>query len=289
MTQLDSVLRDARQQLCAALALESKSAALEAQILLAHALNKPRAYLLASPNEELSCGDIALFVNFLQRRLRGEPIAYILGKREFYGFELCVSQDVLIPRPETELLIDIALSHLPEQQPIQILDLGTGSGAIALALAKLRPDAQVTAVDNSLKALAVAQHNADQLALSNARFFVSNWFDAFTPSEQFDLIIANPPYVAENDPHLHQGDVRFEPLSALTSGVDGLDDIRHIARAAPAYLAPDGLLMIEHGYNQQDTIINLLNALNFWDVTGHRDFADVARVTTGKKSRDMLK
>ena len=288
MTQLGSVLREARQQLCAALTLEPNVAALEAQILLAYALNKPRAYLLASPTAELNNLDLSLFASLLQRRLSGVPIAYILGKREFYGFEFCVTPDVLIPRPETELLVELALAYIPEQQPIQILDLGTGSGAIALSLAKLRPYAQVTAVDISPKALLVAQQNADKLALSNVHFLESDWFNALNPAQQFDLIIANPPYVAKNDPHLRQGDVQFEPLIALASGADGLDDIRHIARAAPAFLSPNGLLLIEHGYNQQDTIITLLLSLDFAAVTGHRDLADVARVTSGKKSRNMM-
>jgi len=261
---------------------------LEAQILLAHALHKTRSYLLANPNLEIDAVNLKAFTSLLQRRLSGEPIAYILGKREFYGIEYSVTPDVLIPRPETELLVDLALAFIPEQQPYQILDLGTGSGAIALSLAKLRPEAQVTAVDISPKALAVAQQNANRLALRNVRFFLSGWFAALNPSTQFDLIIANPPYVAESDPHLSQGDVRFEPLLALKSGVDGLDDIRNIVRAAPAFLCLNGHILIEHGYNQQDKIIELLLALGFDAVAGHRDLAGQARVSYGKKSINMM-
>lgn len=285
---LDTVLRDARQQLSAALSLEPKIAALEAQILLAHALHKPRSYLLANPSSELDTVNLATFTSLLQRRLSGEPIAYILGKREFYGFEFRVTPDVLIPRPETELLVDLALALIPEQMPFQILDLGTGSGAIALSLAKLRPEAQVTAVDISPKALAVTQYNTDNLALHNVRFYLSDWFAALNPSTQFDLIIANPPYVAENDPHLSQGDVRFEPLLALKSGVDGFDDIRNIVRAAPAFLCPNGHILIEHGYNQQDKIIELLLALGFDAVADHRDLAGQGRVSYGKKPINMM-
>ena len=284
MTQISLVLRNARNQLNTALSLAPNIAALEAQILLAHALNQSRAYLLAHPEATLNESTVFLFTDLLHRRLKGEPIAYILGHREFFGFDFCVTPDVLIPRPETELLVTLALERIPLQHPIQVLDLGTGSGAIAVTLAKLRPQALVTAVDISPCALAVARQNAARLGTSNVRFIQSDWFEALDPSKQFDLIVSNPPYIAVNDPHLQQGDVRFEPISALHSGAGGLDAIRHIAQEFLRFSAPNGWLLFEHGFNQQRACADIMTSLNFTDIFFHLDLADHPRVSGGKKS-----
>ena len=289
MIPLGLVLRDARSQLSETLSLELNVAALEAQILLAHTFNKSRTYLLAHPEVTLHEVALSAFAALLQRRLKGEPLAYILGRREFYGLEFYVTPDVLIPRPETELLVELALALMPDQQPIQVLDLGTGSGAIALAIAKLRPCAVVTAVDSAPKALKVAQRNADRLALSNVRFIESDWFRGLNHSAPFNLIVSNPPYVAQNDPHLFQGDVQFEPRQALQSGADGLSDIRSIAQAAQRFLAPHGQLLLEHGYNQQVITKALLLSLGYTNVTGYHDFAGQPRVTCGKRAQNMMK
>jgi len=284
VTTLGVALRDARSRLMAALALEPDIAALEAHVLLGHAMNKARAYLLAHPEAELDCNNRAAFDALLQRRLSGEPIAYILGQREFYGFEFSVTPAVLIPRPETELLVELALECIPPQQPMQILDLGTGSGAIAVTLAKLRPQALITAVDVSPDALAIARQNAARLRTDNIRFIASDWFQALDPTSQFDLIIANPPYIAANDPHLQQGDVRFEPLNALQSGADGLDAIRRIAQESQRFLTPNGQLMFEHGYNQQEACANILASFAYANINCQRDLAKQPRVSSGKKS-----
>jgi release factor glutamine methyltransferase len=278
------VLRDARSRLIAALSLQPDVAGLEANVLLGHALKKSRAYLLAHPELDLDDASLAPFTALLNRRLTGEPIAYVLGQREFYGLEFSVTPDVLIPRPETELLVELALAHIPSDQPSQILDLGSGSGAIALTLAKLRPQALVTAVDVSPQALTITRQNATRLKVSNVCFIESDWFEALDPSRHFDLIVSNPPYVAQDDPHLRQGDVRFEPIRALQSGADGLQDIRRIAQESLRFLPVNGHLLFEHGYNQKDACAALLSALGYSAIKCQRDLAGQYRVTSGKKS-----
>ena len=284
MTTLSLALRAARSRLTRTLALEPAIAGLEAHVLLGHALNKTRAYLLAHPEAALDDNQTTAFESLLQRRLSGEPIAYILGRREFYGLEFSVSPAVLIPRPETELLVELALEHTPLQKPMRILDLGTGSGAIALTLAKLRPQALVTAVDVAPDALTIAQQNATRLEVRNIRFIESDWFQALNPGSQFDLIVANPPYIAANDPHLQQGDVRFEPIGALHSGSDGLDAIRHIAQESHRFLTPNGLLFFEHGFDQQLACTSILASFSYVDIACHRDLSNQPRISSGKKS-----
>lgn len=284
MSTVAEALRDARSRLLSTLDLEATVASLEAHVLLGHALNKSRAYLLAHPDTELGSAQSAAFDALLQRRLHGEPIAYILGQREFYGLDFSVTPAVLIPRPETELLVELALERIPPQQPMRILDLGTGSGAIALTLAKLRPLAQLTAVDVSPEALTVARHNAERLGVSNIRFIQSDWFQALAGDTQFDLVVANAPYIAETDPHLRQGDVRFEPSSALRSGADGLDDIRHIVAQARPYLSAHGWLMLEHGYDQADACARLMQKFGYVEISGHHDLSGQPRLTIGRKS-----
>jgi len=263
--------------------LGSDEATLEARLLLQQVLNVNHAWLIAHADDTLTPDQHATFKALLQRRLNGDPIAHILGEREFFGLPLKVTPDTLIPRPDTETLVEQALQTIPEHAVCQVLDLGTGTGAIALAIAKYRPLAIVTAVDASKAALVVATENANNLGLNNVSFQYSDWFSQLQV-QRFDMIVSNPPYIAENDPHLSQGDVRFEPKSALTSGADGLDDIRHIITHAPEYLRPNGWLMLEHGYDQAQAVAELLAQAQFSNI-GHRlDLAGIQRVTFGMVS-----
>ena len=221
----------------------------------------------------------------LKRRLTGEPIAYILGAREFYGLNLKVTADTLIPRPDTETLVEAALAKISPQEKSQILDLGTGTGAIALAIAKHCPQSLVTAVDASQAALNVAIENAQNLAITNINFILSDWFAALireNNEQKFDIIVSNPPYIEASDAHLKQGDLRFEPLSALASGEDGLDAIRTIITQDPQYLNPRGWLLLEHGYNQANKVVDLLKLAGFSEIDHVKDLAGINRVTLGQ-------
>jgi release factor glutamine methyltransferase len=249
----------------------------EARLLLCHVIGVSHAVLEAHPEGKVSPQDAASFRALVARRAAGEPVAYLIGHREFYGLDFQVTPAVLIPREETELLVDIAV----EQPAQRILDLGTGSGCLAIAVAKQLPQARVTAVDASAAALAVAQANAARHAVS-VRFLLGDWF-APVEGERFDLILANPPYVAEADPHLSQGDVRFEPRSALAAGSEGLDDIRRIVAGAGAHLVPGGRLYFEHGYDQARAVAALLDAAGFVSIAQRRDLAGILRVTGGTR------
>jgi release factor glutamine methyltransferase len=271
------------EQLAAALELEPAGARIEVQSLLQHVLRQSRAWMLAHAEQALTAIQQAEYQGLLQRRLQGEPIAYLLGEREFYGLLLKVTPATLIPRPETELLVELALERMPQHQPCRVLDLGAGSGAIALAIAQARPAAMVTAADAAPAALEVARQNAQRLAIHNVRFVRSNWFAALA-GEDFDLIVSNPPYVAADDPHLQQGDLRFEPLSALASGADGLDDIRRIVGATPAHLRDEGWLLLEHGYDQAAKVRELLTQAGFQRVFSAPDLAGIERVSGGRRA-----
>jgi len=255
---------------------------LEARMLLERVLEKPRAWLIAHADEAPGPEAEQAFSALVERRLRGEPIAYILGKREFYGLEFQVTRAVLIPRPETELLVELALARIPENAAARVLDLGTGSGAIAVALAKARPRARLTAVELDYAALSVARANAKQHAVS-VRFFCGDWFGALQ-AERFDLIVSNPPYVAAGDAHLELGDVRFEPQRALVGGADGLDCIRAIVASAPAHLNPGAWLLLEHGYDQAEACRALLEAEGYGEVQSWPDLAGIARVSGGVRA-----
>lgn len=278
---LQALLNDARQRLIQALGLPPDEARSEAQILLRETLQVTRAWLIANAEQTLTDTQAADFEQLLQRRLQGEPVAYIFGRREFYGLELAVAPGVLIPRPDTETLVEAALTRIPAQAPLCVLDLGTGSGAIALAIAVNRPQASVTAVDRSEVALSIAQINADKLGATNLHLLHSDWFAALA-GETFDLIVSNPPYIANADPHLQQGDLRFEPPGALASGPDGLDDIRRIVAAAPEHLNANGWLLLEHGYDQAERVAELLDAAGFTEIGHAADLAGIQRVTLGK-------
>lgn len=272
-------LRESAARIVAALGLDSGSAAIEARALLASVLKADRAWLIAHSYDVVASESLSKFESLLERRLKGEPIAYILGAREFYGLDFRVSPDVLIPRPETELLVDLALARIPHNG--SVLDLGTGSGVIAISIAKHRADARVTAVDRSSAALLLAMQNGTMHDLHNVRFIESDWFEHLY-GERFDLIVSNPPYIAERDEHLEQGDLRFEPALALSSGPDGLDAIRGIIRNAPAYLEPWGWLLFEHGYDQGEICRELL-APEFDDVASFRDLSGIERVSGGRR------
>lgn len=255
-------------------------ASIDAPVLLAHALGVSRTWLVAHPDDALAPDDAAAFAVLAERRRGGEPVAYLTGRREFFGLSLAVSPAVLIPRPETETLVEFALARFAAATPLRVLDLGTGSGAIALAIAHSRPRASVLASDLSSVALEVARGNAGGLGLSNVEFVVSDWFEGIAAGP-FDIVVSNPPYIEAADPHLEQGDLRFEPRSALTPGTDGLAALRHIVAAAPCHLAAGGTLAVEHGYDQAAAVAAMLVAAGFVEVAATRDLAGIVRVSAG--------
>ncbi|HHA2393255.1 TPA: peptide chain release factor N(5)-glutamine methyltransferase [Stenotrophomonas maltophilia] len=256
----------------------------EAELLLLHVLDRPRSWLFAHATDPLAANDQAAFEALLARRVAGEPVAYLTGRRGFWTLDLEVDPATLIPRPETELLVELALERLPPDQSLQLADLGTGSGAIALALASERPQAQVLATDASPGALAVAARNAARHDLRNVRF-AEGGHDWYAPLQcaRCDLIASNPPYIASDDPHLEQGDLRFEPATALASGPDGLDDIRRIVDGGQAHLLPGGWLLIEHGWDQGEAIRALFEAAGFAEVQTVPDLEQRDRITLGRR------
>jgi release factor glutamine methyltransferase len=249
---------------------------LEAELLLVHVLGKPRSWLIAHADDVLDVAHAATFDHLVQRRQGGEPVAYITGRRGFWSLELEVTPATLIPRPETELLVELALERLPATA--RVADLGTGSGAIALSIARERPRVQVVATDASLDALTVAQRNAARLHIANVSFVHGDWFAPLF-GQRFDVIVSNPPYIEAGDAHLVQGDLRFEPASALASGPDGLDDIRRIVDGARAHLEPGGWLLMEHGWNQGDAVRAVLMAAGYRDVFTAQDLEQRDRVS----------
>ncbi len=258
---------------------------IDARMLLEYTLGVSHSFLLTYPDHVLTIQQLQEYFHWVRQRTDGMPVAYIVGKRDFFDLTFRVTQAVLIPRPETELLVELALKLISFDQPCRILDLGTGSGVIAITLAKHRPQAQVVAIDMSDEAIAISRWNAENLGVNNLRFLAGNWFDELS-KDKFDLIISNPPYVAEGDPHLQQGDLRFEPLIALSAGENGLTCIRHIIEASPSHLVDSGWLLLEHGYNQADECRQLLRDKDFSNICSYPDLAGIMRVTGGQK---MLK
>ncbi|OFZ86298.1 MAG: protein-(glutamine-N5) methyltransferase, release factor-specific [Betaproteobacteria bacterium RIFCSPLOWO2_12_FULL_62_58] len=264
-------LRDARK----------KIDALDARVLLCHVIKRDTAYLIAHGDAPLGCDDQRAFDALIARRVAGEPIAYITGRREFFGLDFKVSPAVLIPRPETELLVELALERIPRDKSCSVLDLGTGSGCMAVSIARHRPLARVMATDISSDALALARENARALDVHNIECAVGDWFGG-VDDRSFDLIVSNPPYVADGDPHLTLGDVRFEPRAALVAGADGLDCIRGIVAHGASHLAPGGWLMFEHGHDQAARCRKLLSRAGFAAVFSRRDVAGIERVSGGR-------
>lgn len=260
----------------------------EARLVMSHVLKREAAWLITHDETALDAATLRLFASLVARRAGGEPMAYLLGSREFYGREFHVAPGVLIPRPETELLVDIARQRIgtapvsnvnSEVNPIRVLDMGTGSGCIAISIALECSDSSVTGIDCSRTALEIAAGNAKSLG-TNIRLLESDWYSALT-GERFDLIVANPPYIATADPHLTQGDLRHEPPNALASGSDGLDSLRQIIAGAPAHLNPDGSLWLEHGYDQAPAVRRLLADAGFHSIEHHRDLAGIERISGG--------
>lgn len=263
----------------------------EAKILLAFVIEKhyqlPRSALLSRDEMELSLEALEQWRNLESKRLSGEPIAYLVGKRGFHDIELYVAPGVLIPRSETEILVEIALREIQAlNRPANILDLGTGSGAIALAIAHSAPQTIVTATDQSLEALAIAKMNAEQLGFSDrVQFTQGSWYKALKEATQFDVILSNPPYIAAGDSHLSEGDLRFEPASALTDGAGGLSCLEAIILQVHPYLKPGGLVAVEHGFDQSDAVVNLMKAAQLQEIQVHKDLAGHCRAVSGRKSK----
>lgn len=257
---------------------------LDARVLLQAALGVSHAYLAAHPDHVVAGERLARYLALAARRAAGEPVAYLTGEREFFSLEFKVTPAVLIPRPETELLVELALERIPQDASCRVLDLGTGSGCVAISIAKHRPHARVTATDRSRHALEIAAENARALGAHNIDFAQSDWFAAIG-GERFEVIVSNPPYIAEDDPHLRQGDLPFEPRQALTAGPDGLNCIREIVAQANHHLVSGGWLMFEHGYDQTERCRALLGAAGFAEVFSQRDLAGIERVSGGRATK----
>jgi release factor glutamine methyltransferase len=267
----------------------SSTPRLDAQLLLMHVLQVSKTYLFANPEKLLTQQNIDTFQFLLKRRQQGEPVAYIVGYKEFWSLDFMVDNRVLIPRPETELLIELAMDLLQDVVEPMIADLGTGSGAIAISITKSLSNSFCAAVDNSREAIQVAIRNAKHLDVNNIEFICGDFFKALAKShaQQFDLIVSNPPYIADDDQHLEQGDIRFEPISALTSGADGLDSIKTIVSQAHKFLKSGGFLLLEHGYDQADAITELMRKHNYINIRTEQDLAGLDRVTLGSRSHDV--
>mgnify|MGYP001076049615 CR=1 FL=1 len=259
------------------------SARLDAEVLLGHVLGRSRAHLYTWPEQALTDDEAERFDVLISRRAAGEPVAHLTGHREFWDLELRVTPDTLIPRPETELLVEAALDRIPTDADWNLADLGTGSGAIALALAGERPKCSLVAVEKSAPALAVARTNAVRAGLANVRWLAGSWFEPLGTA-RFQVIVSNPPYVREGDPHLIEGDVRFEPHSALTSGSDGLDAVRQLVFGAPPYLEAAGWLLMEHGFDQGDAVRRLFHDAGYVNIFTKRDLGELERISGGQRA-----
>jgi len=260
----------------------SDTPALDAQVLMAHVLDQNRTYIFVHARDNLSADQKTRFDELIDRRATGTPVAYLTGNREFWSLPVAVTPDTLIPRPETELLVELALEKIPGNDKLVIADIGTGSGAIALAIASERPNCRIVATDPSAAALEVAKANAVRLGLANIEFRAGRNLEPLAELE-FDLVVSNPPYVAASDPHLEQGDARFEPRSALAAGADGLDVIRTLVDQSRAHLYKGGWLMIEHGYDQEQAVNDLFVQAGYQNVECYRDLADQPRATIGQR------
>lgn len=274
MLTIKEILQDAALQFSSI----TETPVLDAELLLAHVLKCSRTVFHTWPQRTISQSDYQLFSNLSQQHAQGVPVAYLIGKQEFWKFSLKVTPTVLIPRPETELLVEVALQLFAHQEDIAVVDLGTGSGAVALALAYEQPSWQITAVDTSATVLAIAQENAKQLGLSRVHWAQSNWFAALA-NQQFNLIVSNPPYIAPGDPHLAA--LQYEPQNALVAADQGLAALREIIGMAPLHLLSNGCLVLEHGYNQAQAVQELMQQSGFVNITTYNDLSGNPRVTAG--------
>ena len=277
MTTIQSLLKQASKQL----ATVSDSPQLDAELLLGHCLNKEQSYLYAWAEKQLKESTLEAFQRLIKKRLTDYPVAYLLGHKEFWSLDLIVTEDVLIPRPETELLVETALEKIQSIIAPKILDLGTGTGAIALSIASERADALVMAGDYSEKALTIAKQNAHKNSINSVNFIQSDWF-ADIVAEQFDLIVSNPPYIKSKDPHLQQG-IRYEPLQALVAGETGLDDINTILESALDYMRDGAWILIEHGYDQGDIVPTLMKNIGLQQTVCIKDYSKNNRLSMGRK------
>jgi len=275
-------LKELHTQSISVLTGYSDSTRLDVDLIICHVLSIPRSAILTQDQMTLNDEQVLQIQSLIEKRKQNYPVAYITGTRNFWDLELKVNNDTLIPRPETELLVEIALSLFPQKKPIQALDLGTGSGAIAIAIARARPDWNIIATDNSPAALTVARQNAETYLLQNSKFINSYWFNALSADHKFDLILSNPPYIKNNDPHLKSGDVQYEPESALSSGKDGLDDIRQLITNAKNFLLAQGWLWLEHGFDQAQRVKDLFTEHNYTNIKQHLDLAGHIRITGGQ-------
>ncbi len=271
-------LKDTLDQTVKKLTATSSTPRLDAELLIASILQRSRSWLLAHFDEILTSDQLQTLDELVSRRAAREPMAYLLGVQEFWGLKFNINPDVLVPRPETEHIIEWVLARFPEMQSLSVADLGTGSGAIALALAFERPLWRIEATDHSAAAIEVAQKNAAQLELSNVQFHLGNWCQALPPAQKYALIVSNPPYIPEEDPHLEL--LTHEPIQALSAGADGLDAIHEIIIQAPSYLTSPGYLVLEHGYDQATKVTKLLRQYAFTDIQSHRDLAQQPRFVT---------
>ena len=278
LNSVENTLKRAVQQLQES---GSDSPSLDAAVLLCYVLDKPRSFLMTWPEKELREQDLVSFEALLARRLTGEPVAYIVGEREFWSLPLKVSPSTLIPRPDTERLVEIALEKAIQTEG-DILDLGTGTGAIALALASELPQRNVVGIDLMPEAQQLAQQNGEQLGIVNATFFAGSWFQPLEVGTKFAVIVSNPPYIEENDPHLSQGDVRFEPLTALVAADNGLADIRHIIQSARGFLCHEGWLLFEHGFEQAEAVRTIFAEFGYQQIETQQDYGHNDRVTLGR-------
>ncbi|GAB3527678.1 peptide chain release factor N(5)-glutamine methyltransferase [Photobacterium alginatilyticum] len=274
---IEALLKQTVQQLVDA---GSDSPQLDAAVMLCFVLDKPRSYLLTWPEKTLDSEQSAAFDTVLRRRLAGEPVAYIVGEREFWSLPLKVAPHTLIPRPDTERLVELALEKVPAE-PCSVLDLGTGTGAIALAIASERPELSVTGIDLRPEAAQLALENSQNLKITNTRFLSGSWYSPLTSDERFAVVVSNPPYIDKTDPHLEQGDVRFEPKSALVAEENGLADIRIISEQGRQYLQTGGWLLMEHGFEQGEAVRAILLELGYNQVSTAQDYAGLDRVTMG--------
>lgn len=276
-TNIRTVLKQATDRLM----VVSDSPSLDADVLMCFVLNKPRGYLVAWGDQPLTRKQDEQFESYIERRAAGEPVAHITGKREFWSLNIEVNRHTLIPRPDTELLVEAALELIPEKKTIMIADLGTGSGAVGLAIAWERHQSHVTAVDNSFRALTMAKKNAATLHIMNIDYREGDWCEPLG-DERFQVIVSNPPYVPENDPHLQTAEIQYEPRRALAAGEDGLDAIRAILQQAPQHLYSGGWLLLEHGYNQGNAVNRMMMETGFQQVSTRIDLAGHARVCVGQ-------